>query len=236
MRIILIAFALAVVTHAQMPRPAFEVASVKITPGGIFAISPVGQERFSVRNVSLLLLIGMAFGVSDSQILGGPGWRESEHYEVTAKAEPGIALTWEQLRPRLQELLERRFKLAVHREVKDVPAYALVIGKQGHKLKRSVVDSSTFAAILAGGLRAESVSMDSFAAMLGRVAGRPVANETGLSGNYEIALDYAPEASTDPALPSIFTALQEQLGLTLEPKKVAQEMIVIDHVEHPTED
>lgn len=237
-RILLIAFGLAAVTHAETVQhePAFEVASIRITPGGVFAISPVGQERFSIRNVSLLLLISMAFGVSDAQVLGGPGWRESEHYDVTAKAEPGIKLTYEELRPRLRDLLARRFKLAVHREIKDVSGYALVVDRQGSRLKRSTVDSSTFGAILAGALRAESISMDAFAAMVGRVVGRPVTNQTGLSGNYEMALNYAPEASTDSTLPSIFTALQEQAGLKLEPRKVPQEMIVIDHVEHPTED
>jgi uncharacterized protein (TIGR03435 family) len=215
--------------------PAFEVASVKIAAAGNFAISPYGQGRFSIRSASLTLLVSLAYNVSDAQISGGPSWRDSEYYDVTAKAEDGVMLTYEELRPRLQELLAQRFKLAIHREVRQSPGYALVVAKGGPKLPITNREASTLGSILPGGLRAPGISMDSFASMLASPVGRPVVNETGLSGNYEIAIDYAPEAVADSSLPSIFTALQERLGLKLDARTVPVEMIVIDHVEHPTE-
>ena len=214
---------------------AFEVASVKISSAGNFAISPYGQGRFSIRSASLTLLLSLAYNVSDAQISGGPSWRDSEYYDVTAKPEDGVPLTYDELRPRLQELLAQRFKLATHREVRQSPGYALVVAKGGPNLKIANRESSTLGSILPGGLRAPGISMDSFAAMLARPVNRPVVNQTGLAGTYEIAVDYAPEAVADSSLPSIFTALQEQLGLKLDARTIPVEMIVIDHVEHPTE-
>jgi uncharacterized protein (TIGR03435 family) len=215
---------------------AFEVASVKVTSAGSFSMSPYGLNRFSLRSVSLTLLISLAYGVSDDQISGGPGWRNSEYYDVAAKAEDGVMLTYDELRPRLQALLVQRFKLATHRAMKQSPGYALVVATGGARLKRSETEKATSGSILPGGLRAPSASMDTFAGMVARVVGRPVVNETGLNGNYEVALDYAPEAVADSPLPSIFTALQEQLGLMLQSRAVPVESIVIDRVEHPTED
>jgi len=214
---------------------AFEVASVKITSAGNFAISPYGQGRFSIRSASLTLLVSLAYNVSNALVSGGPGWRDSEYYDVTAKAEDGILLTYDELRPRLQELLAQRFKLAIHREMKQLPGYALVVARGGTKLKITNREAATLGAILPGGLRAPSISMDSFAAMLARPIDRPVVNETGLNGNYEIAIDYAPDGVADSALPSIFTALQEQLGLRLDARTIPVEMLVIDRLEHPTE-
>ena len=215
---------------------AFEVASVKVTALGSFSISPYGLERFSIQSASLTLLISFAYGVSDDQISGGPGWRNSEYYDVTAKAEDGVRLTYDELRPRLQALLVQRFKLAAHREMKQLPGYALVVGADGARLKRSETDTATLGSILPGGLRAPSISMDSFAGMLARAVGRPVVNGTGLNGNYEITIDYAPDAVADSSLPSIFTALQEQLGLRLQSRVLPVETLVIDHAEHPTTD
>jgi uncharacterized protein (TIGR03435 family) len=215
---------------------AFEVASVKVTPGGTFAISPYGQGRFSIRNVSLTLLIAFAYGASDDQVSGGPDWRTSEYYDINAKAEDGVVLSNDELRPRLQDLLSQRFKLAIHRETTRVPGYALQVAKDGAKLKVSDGKAVAFPAILPGGVRAPGVSMDTFATTLARQLGRPVVNETRLNGTYAITLDYAPDTATDSSLPSIFTAVQEQLGLRLESRLVPAETLVIDHVEHPTPD
>jgi uncharacterized protein (TIGR03435 family) len=221
---------------AQQPKPAFEVASVKITSPGLVAISPYGQGRFSIRHASLTLLINIAYGLSPERISGGPGWRDSEYYDVTAKAEDGVALTPEELRPRLQNLLTQRFKLEIHRELNPLPGYALRVAKGGARLKLSKTETDTWGSILPGSLRAPSITMAQFAEVLARPIGRPVVDETGLDGNYEIALNYAPDDATGSLLPSIFTVLQEQLGLRLESRTVSVESIVIDRVEHPTPD
>ncbi len=215
---------------------AFEVASVKVAAPGSFSISPYGLERFSIRSASLTLLTSLAYDVSDEQISGGPGWRNSEYDDVTAKAEDGVRLTYDELRPRLQALLVERFKLAVHRETKQLPGFALVVAAGGARLKRSEKEAATSASILPGALRTQSVSMDSFAGMLARAVGRPVVNATGLDGNYQIAIDYAPEGVADSSLPSIFTALREHLGLRLQSRALPVASLVFDHAEHPTAD
>jgi uncharacterized protein (TIGR03435 family) len=218
--------------------PSFEVASVKVTPAdslGYTSISPFGSARFTATNVTLELLIEMAFGVEASKISGEPGWLGSDHYDVSAKAEGEQGLAYEQWKPRLQQLLAQRFKLAIHHEMKDSQGYALVVAKGGPKLQKSAGPAAQ-GYILPGGLRASNASLDSLASMLASPTGRPVVNKTKIKGTYDIQLNYAPEGAADSPLPSIFTALQEQLGLKLEALKAPVEMLVIDHVERvPTE-
>jgi uncharacterized protein (TIGR03435 family) len=216
---------------AEAP-PVFEVASARLVPSGtgLTSIGPYGKGRFTASNVSLEILIAMAFGVSSSQVVGGPGWMGSERYDVTAKPEAEVSLTYEELKPRLQQLLAQRFKLAVHRETKDARGYALVTTKSGPKLKQAASDAQG-GFILPRGLRNPSATMDLLASMLARPLGCPVVNKTGIQGNFEIVLNYAPEGVAGSSLPSIFTAVREQLGLKLEAQTVPLETLVIDQVE-----
>ena len=184
-----------------------------------------------------MLLISVAFGVDDSdRILGGPKWLTSERYEVNAKAEAGVLLTPEALKPRLRQLLEQRFNLATHRETKDSDGYGLVTAKGGPKLEKALPDRRAGIVVSPDGMRLTNVSMRQFAAALGRRLGGPVADQTGIQGEYDMVLKYAMDSDVDSTLPSIFTAVQEQLGLKLEKQKVHVEMLVIDHIERlPTE-
>jgi uncharacterized protein (TIGR03435 family) len=211
---------------------AFEVASVKRTPPasiGYTSISPFGSATFTATNVTLEVLIGMAFGVDSNHISGKQSWLDTESYDVSAKAEGGREISREELRPMLQNLLAERFKLSVHREMKDEPGYALIVAK-GPKLQASKGGASR-PMILKGGLRADNISLKMLAAILAGPAGRPVVDKTGIEGNFDVKLDYAPEGIADSSLPSIFTALQEQLGLKLVPQKVPVETLVVDRAE-----
>jgi len=221
--------------------PAFEVASVRISgpcPAPYtqcFSMSPAGAAEFRVSHASMDFLIGMSFGVLNYQIEGQPNWTGSTLYDISARAEGGGSMSNDQLKPLLQQLLAERFKLAVHREMKDSPGYALVVAKGGPKLQPSQEDSHS-ASILQDGIRAPNFTMGQFVALLFHPTGGPVVDQTGLTGHYNIKLSYAPQDSTDSALPSIFTAVQEQMGLKLESTKVPVQMLVIDHVEKvPTE-
>lgn len=224
----------AVPSRAQAVSAAsFEVASVRqVPPGrGYTSISRSESARFIARNVSMALLIEMAFGVDENQIAGDKlGWLNSELYDVEAKPEGDVSLSYEQLRPLLQKLLAQRFKLAVHHERKEVRGYALTIAKSGPRLQVSKEVSST-GYILRDSIRSSSISMPTLAATLARPVGRPVIDKTGITGNYDIKLSFAPFEATNSSLPSIFTALQEQLGLRLESEKVPIEILVIDHLE-----
>ena len=213
----------------------FEVASVRPAPAdhGYTSISPSGAAQFTANNVSMMVLVEMAYGVNGNQISASPSWFDSDLYDIAAKPEGDIGLSYEQMRPMLQQLLKQRFQLAVHREKKDVPGYVLVVAKSGPKLQAGK-ESSAGLYILQDGLQGPSMSMATLAGMLASPVGRPVIDKTGLTGNYDIKLSYAPvaaDASTDSTLPSIFTAVQEQLGLKLEGQKVPVDFVVIDHAE-----
>jgi len=222
---------------APTPPPSFEVASIRIDgpDHGFTAFPTFPSTRFIAENMSMTLLIAAAFDIPGNTIASKPNWFDSTFYSVNAKPEGDDALTYDQYKPLLQQLLKQRFKLAFHHETRAVPGYALVVAKDGPKLTPGK-DTSTSAYILPNGLRGPSLPMRSLAAMLARPLGRPVIDKTGIAGNYDINLSYAPAASTDSTLPSIFTAVQEQLGLKLESQKVPQDFLVIDHIEKiPTE-
>ena len=134
-------------------------------------------------------------------------------------------------------LVGRAFKLAVHRETKETSGYALVVAKSGPKLKEATDARTQDGSISAGRgrLTGQKAPLSMLAAQLTRVAGRTVTDETGLEGGFDFNLEWTPEETpTDLAsAPSLFTAIQEQLGLRLEARKEKTEILVIDHVEKP---
>lgn len=218
--------------------PAFEVASVRlITPGsrGHFSISPPGIPRFTTTNATMRVLVEMAFAVPKERTLGAPTWYESQLYDVDAKVEGDRGLTYQEMKPLLQQLLRDRFHMASHREMKVQKGYALVIAKIGPKLQSSK-GTSPFGQILPNQLQCPSCSMTRLAGILEQVTGSPVVDKTGIKGDFDIKLDYAPATDSQSSLPSIFTALQEQQGLKLVSQENPVEILVIDHVERiPTE-
>jgi uncharacterized protein (TIGR03435 family) len=216
-----------------------------------------GGERFTATNMPLGALILIAYDITVRQ-LSGPGAVLSEKYDIAAKAEhparPGEILRM------LQALLADRFKLVVRRETREVPVYALTIAKGGPKLHPSDVSESEGAGPRtpagAGGVEPRSghlifknESMPDFAWALTRTAGigdRVVVDDTGLKGRYDFELKYerdnvppagaeAHEPGTRAEGPSIFSALQEQLGLKLESKKAPVEFLIVEHAEKPSE-
>ncbi len=229
--------------------PAFEVASVKLNTGSPLYFK-VGPGQIEIRNHPLKILIFMAYGVSEYS-LSGPNWLDSVKLDVTAKLPASAA----GLSPKdralmtnvmLQGLLAERFKLKVHREEKVIPGYALVVAPGGPKLRR-VEMPQRINAVTPGSITAESAPITQIVASAAGALGRPVRDMTGLSGNYEVNLKFtrddavlasAENRSGDPVdrPPSIFTALQEQLGLRLEPRNFPVQIVVVDHVERvPTE-
>jgi uncharacterized protein (TIGR03435 family) len=197
-----------------------------------------GVGRFTANSVSLDFLIQMAFGVDGNQITGKPGWLDSDFFDVVAKPEAGVSLTREELRPRLQSLLQQRFHLATHYETKMMRGYALVVAKGGPKLKPTTGERFPGFRVHVGPGRIEGInwSMPYLASMLQRPAGLPVVDETGVAGSYDIKLEFAPDIEEVSILPSLFTALREVLGLELKAQKVPVQVLVIDHVDRvPTD-
>jgi uncharacterized protein (TIGR03435 family) len=253
----------------------FEVASIKPNSGDDHRIGiqfmPGGGLRTT--GTTLKFLITFAYDVRDFQVSGGPGWINSDRFDIMAKSDRDASESApddlskmtdaqmktgvEQMRAKLQALLADRFQLTIHHETKDQPVYALVIGKNGSKLKESEVkqggDRRRMMRMGRSELNAEGVAIDMLTNTLSNVLGRPVIDRTGLKGNYDFKLTWTPDPGQaggfggppppgveappppDPNGPSIFTAVQEQLGLRLESQKGPVDLIVIDKVEKLSE-
>ena len=215
-------------------------------------IQPGG--RFHATNAPVFWLIMNAYGefqrsLLESQVIGAPNWLWSEHYDVVAKTTADVvAMTpQEQFRtiPRLiQSLLEDRFKLQAHRETRQLPIYVLTFARKDHALGPQLTRSSldcTKETTKCGfnGARGHMfggwLQMSSIANILQSLSERVVVDRTGLDGRFDVELEYSPDqTATDK--PSIFAAVQEQLGLKLEADTGPVRVVVIDHIERPTED
>jgi uncharacterized protein (TIGR03435 family) len=215
----------------------FEVASVKLVPAdraGQTSMSPWGGATFTARNISMSVLVEMAFGVTDKQIsnidrLG------SDLYDVSATPEHGGALTFERSQPMLKALLEERFKLTAHRETKEVQGYVLTVAKGGPKLKPAAAAPGQ-TMIMRGRLIGPSATITQLISLLAHPLDKPIVDKTHLTGTYNIDLKFAPDGDTASTQPDIVTAIQQQLGLKLESQKIPFETLVIDHCDHtPTQ-
>jgi uncharacterized protein (TIGR03435 family) len=228
-----------------------EVATVKLNTSGEPRGMRTDPGRFIVTNTPLRILIRNAYRVPLYTITGGPGWMDSVRYDIEAKVEGEF--NGEAALPLLQALLEDRFQLKVHRETKEGPVYFLTVAKGGAKLPVSncvarppgekicgtVSSSKTEMNLL--GVKIDdpnSTTVPGFTFYLSSVLERVVIDKTGLTERYDIHLDYAGDSvPADVAIngPSIFTAMQEQLGLRLESGKGPVPLFVIDHIEKPSE-
>jgi uncharacterized protein (TIGR03435 family) len=226
-----------VAAQSSGARPAFEVASIKPNtsgePGARSGTRPGG--RYIAMNTSLKGMVMQAYGLQSFQITGGPGWLETDRYDVNAKGEENIPER--QIWLMLQSLLADRFKLKVHREMKESGIYSLVVAKSGLRLQPSSATGVNFGV---GGRKivAQGASMDDLTNLLTIQLGQPVSNKTGVTGRFDITLSWAPDAATagSEGAPSIFTVIQEQLGLRLESGRGPVEILVIDSAEKPTPD
>jgi uncharacterized protein (TIGR03435 family) len=228
---------------SQNPPPAqgaFEVASVHmVSPHtvddlqkgiGLAAWSTFPAARFFAHNVDLKVLIALSYGVDDKYILSAPDWLDTQMYSIDATVEGGRELTYEQMKPLMQSLLEQRFHLAIHRETRMSSGFALTVAKGGPKLQKAKADGQPHAYIFPNRLEAQHMDMEHFVEILTHPVGYTVVDKTGLTGDFDFNVSYAPANDPNSSLPSLFTALQEQLGLKLESQKVPVAMLVIDQV------
>ena len=261
--LLLVTAAGAAAVHAQAPetsaqRASFEVAAIRSNRSAGVAttlrLDPGG--RLHVVGAPLPWLIAAAYGdvlggLRPEQVVGIPNSLQSERYDITAKMAAAdasdTAPTFIAMRPFVQALLEDRFGLRTHRERRELPIYALVRssrdGRLGPGLSRSTIDCSKeqtkcgFKGGPVGRILAEALTSDLLLQLLANASGRIVVDRTGLEGPFAIDLEWSPD-QTQPASdkPSIFTAVQEQLGLKLEATRGPVDVLVIDHVERPSLD
>jgi len=222
----------------QAQRLAFEVASVK--PSGpndqfMYRLQPGG--RYIATAQTLKILIANAYFVPLYRIAELPGWGDSDKFNIEAKA--GIPLKpWpdsnEQINEMLRSLLVERFRLAVHRETRQETIYSLVAAKGGPKLRAAADGESPGFEMGPGSIHSMAVPLSYLAGNLSTVLNRTVLDKTGLAGKFDYTVSYAPDgAPPDDDRPSLYTALEQQLGLRLESAKGPVEFLVIDHAEKP---
>jgi uncharacterized protein (TIGR03435 family) len=246
---------MALSTGTLSAQPAFAVASIKPNTSGdrFESVSPVTGGRLSVKNVTLAWLLKTAFHVEPFQVVGSPPWGNTERFDVEARAANADAGS-DQIRQMIQTLLADRFQVALHRENREQPTYSLVVAKNGPKLAKARSDTCTSAPTMqnpCGGFRiyrrsqmwGNTVTVKQFAAELTYAMGRMVVDKTGIAGLYDIRVEWTPEqfgpepgaeVKPDEANGTLFTALQEQLGLRLQSEKAPVDTIVVDRASRPT--
>jgi uncharacterized protein (TIGR03435 family) len=232
--------------------PAYDILSIKRnnTASGNVDID-TDDARFTATNVSLKALLAQGYDIKQDLVSGITGPLDSARFDVEAKiVDPDPAaikkLTRAQRRAMLLPLLKDRFQLQTHTEVKTLPVYELVVVKGGPRFKLSA-DQAKSGGMNTDGTRTQvkiygtDVSMSALAKAISTRADRPVIDKTGLAGNFDINLQFSretpdPDAGVSPdAPPVLFTAIQEQLGLKLQPAKGPVETLVVDHAVMPSE-
>jgi uncharacterized protein (TIGR03435 family) len=219
----------------------------------LISLPPLGRCVFRAVTLHDLVRSAYAFELQDGMddlIANEPSWMKSELFDVDAVAASPEAATQNDLRVMLQTLLANRFKLRLHRDHKDVQGYALVVAKTGPKL-RPDTSGDEHGSLLPSGRdpyewEGKNVALSDLASSLSGFFGAPVVDRTGLAGSYSFTLRYAPRIALNKAapaaprpfqdLPSIFEALPDQLGLSLQQEKESVVVLVIDSVQRPSKD
>lgn len=216
--------------------PQFEVASIRVGVQDDHHYSGTDKGFLRTHNISLKRLIASAYDVDEGEVFGGPDWTSSLGFDINAKIPEEFANKTRETVPRmLRSLLADRLHLVVHREERETSGYLLLVAKKGVKMtpaKREKPGShmNTHNTELV----AEGVNMGTFARYLTHNLEKPVADKTELPGAFDFKMEWAGSDPSDDR-PSLFTALQEQLGLRLESAKVPYSAVVIDHAEKPGE-
>jgi uncharacterized protein (TIGR03435 family) len=256
-----LAAALSMSSFAQTEPAAvqFEAVSVRRNTsgarGGAFDTRP---GRFRTTNIPLSVIAVQAYGIRDeARIVGAPDWLATTRFDIAA-VEPAGTFSPEQRSGMIRAMLRDRFKLAARMETRELPIYRLVVARTDGQLgpnlqpnkdptqrrQSNSVDPTGGTIITAG-----AITMARLTGMMNGFVTRPVADATGLAGEFDLTLRFLPEpgaravpagpsanqTTTAPDVPSIFTAVQEQLGLRLEATRGPVEVLVIDHIEPPTE-
>ena len=223
--------------------PDWEVTTVRPSdPNG-------GNDRINVRgrhivieNESVQTMVRFAYGVQPSQIAGAPDWAKAERWDADGVPDVEGQPDVRQFQSMVRKLLAERFALKLHHEQREMPVFALTLAKGGPKLVPSKGDPNGRPRQDLGGANGRqtrkftNTSMQDLALMLQFASDRPIMDQTGLKGRYDFQLNWTTDdtRSTEPdAPPGIFTAIQEQIGLKLEPVKAPADVLVVDRVERP---
>jgi uncharacterized protein (TIGR03435 family) len=232
----------AVAALGRAAAPSFDVASLKpvqITVGDLYTanLGTARHGQVALTNATLSDCIRYAFGITNDAQIAGPDWIRSKEirFDIAAKSAPETPL--DQLLVMLQTLLTERFKLVFHREPRELSYLALTVGKNRARLEAGKEVQGALKPQILGRIISPQMSMGKLAMLLSRFTRQTVIDQTGLQGSFDVNLVWTPEKlnasaeASEAAGPTIYTALQEQLGLKLESHKGPVEVLVIDHAE-----
>ena len=243
-------------SNANEPVPAFSVVSVKPSNPNSSAVLEITPDEFVERKNTVMWLIESAYGIHEERlVLGAPSWIKEERYDVLAKVDESDIKALSDLKPQqrffmLRPVLEERFHLRYHLETRVLPEYVLTIAKNGSKLKPSkpagaVPPEHVWKISGRYELDAKDIPISQLCSyVLSTEAQQLVVDQTGLTGTYDFTLRWSREdaaAGLDTSAkggndaPDIFTAVRDQLGLTLSPLRVPMPVLVVDHIERPSE-
>lgn len=243
--------------------PSFEVATIKPNNTGATSMRglTIRGRNFATSASSLVDLISFAYAVQVKQIVNAPDWSDKDRYDIAAVPEQEGAPNVEQLRIMIRKLLADRYNLTFHHDKREMSAYVLTVGKDGHKLKSTQIQGTLpgfFATPAPGGLTLHMVNSTTgdFAGFLQMlVLDRPVVDRTGIQGRFDYQCTFTPDESqfgghpppipgqgnnngsadaSTPSAPSLYDAVQQELGLKLSAEKTLVDVIAIDHVDKPT--
>jgi uncharacterized protein (TIGR03435 family) len=234
--------------------PSFEVATIKPTPPDFKGKGFGGPPRhFGTRGTTLVDIISFVYNVSPKQIIGAPDWVGTERFDITT-GEPDVpgAPNQQQQQLMLRKVVEARFGLKFHKDKKEMSAYVLSVAKDGPKMTKSTADPNSPPAFFftkLGHLTVRNATMlEVVAGFQGSVFDRPVVDRTGIDGHWDFSLKWTPDETqfqvfgakivpdeSADAPPPIYTAIQQQVGLKLDATKTMVDVMVMDHVEKPSE-
>jgi uncharacterized protein (TIGR03435 family) len=230
-------------TMAKDADPDWEVVSVKAAdPDDKYDFFNIKGRHVVIRNETVLSILRTAYGMQKSQFVGLPDWVKTEHYNVDGVPDAVGVPDADQMHALMRKLLAERFGLKAHREQREMDVYALTVAKGGPRMEPSKSAADAMPGNAGGEdsgrqtRRYWNVSMADLAPMLQFNVDRPVVDQTGIKGRYDVTMKWTvdQERATEPdAPPGLFTAIQEQIGLKLEPVKAAADVLVVDAVERP---
>jgi uncharacterized protein (TIGR03435 family) len=221
--------------------PSFEVATIRPTdPGDQSRGFHIAGHRIFIENQDVNTLISVAYAIHQKQIVDTPPWCGTDRYDIIGVPDAEGAPNLRQLQEMIQKLLADRFQLAFRREKRPLSVYAITVAKGGPKIAKSAGDPNGLPDQTGNGrgnMKFTNNSMSDFALGMQGYLEKPVVDQTQLTGRFDFVLQWTPNDSqtSNPDAPGIFTAVQEQLGLKLVPVKASIDVLVIDHVEKPSQ-
>jgi uncharacterized protein (TIGR03435 family) len=236
--------------------PSFEVATIKPSkPDDQRKAFLVQGRRFKIINQPLTAILSFSYDVQAKQLIGLPPWADTDKYDIDAEPDGEGAPSGKQWKAMLQKLVAERFKLTFHQDKRELSVYVLSVAKGGPKLTKSEGDPNGLPGLFfrgkLGDLGVRNANMGDFTGLMQEaVLDRPVLDQTGITGRYDFTLVWTPDdsqfagmgvkipppaAEDGKAPPNLYTAIQEQIGLKLEATKAPADVMVVDHVEKPSE-